>query len=112
LPRISELDLLIADAFNQRFRFDPDLAGIGADDAVEVDAVRKGFEIPVLECVNFVHLYLGPLGYLFGRQPGPFACLSQLCTYSHSRSSAKFLPIREVLGTAKPQSVRSDMPIL
>jgi hypothetical protein len=67
--------------FNQRFRIDPYLAGVGAYDPVEIDAFWKAIEIAVFERINLVQGDFGTLPDLLGRQPCLFACLPQYRPY-------------------------------
>jgi len=63
------LSPLVSHPFNQRFRIDRNLLGVGSNDSIKVNAFRKRAEVTAFERRNLVQLDLRPLGNVLGRQP-------------------------------------------
>jgi hypothetical protein len=70
-----QLPALEAQTLDQRLRIEIELARVGADDAVEIDAVRKILKVAALERLDFVEFEFGARRDVFGRQADTFARL-------------------------------------
>ena len=83
-PVSGELRALVASPFDQGFWFEANLARIGANDAVKINAVGERLVVSVFERLDFVRLNLRPLGNLLDGQPRSFSSLSEIVSYAHT----------------------------